>query len=175
MGKHILLIMAVVFTTGQLFAQENPLERFDRLMGKWQGTGEGFGGSVSEIDSEFNWVMNKRYVEVKNHSEFEPTPQNPEGEVHDDWGMISYDRARKAIVFRQFHVEGFVNQYVLNDSLSNEKTLVFESEVIENFVPGGKARWTIKIVNENEIETVFDLAMPGQEMVCYGTNRLKRK
>ncbi|MGH8247883.1 MAG: hypothetical protein ACREUU_15795, partial [Gammaproteobacteria bacterium] len=36
-------------------------------------------------------------------------------EVHEDWGVISYDRARRTFVFRQFHVEGFVNQYVLQE------------------------------------------------------------
>ncbi len=40
--------------------------------------------------------------------------------------------------------EGFINQYVLNDSLSNNSLLVFESEIIENFVAGGKVCWTIK-------------------------------
>jgi hypothetical protein len=34
---------------------------------------------------------------------------NKTGEIHEDMGMIGYDRARERFVFRQFHVEGFVN------------------------------------------------------------------
>lgn len=55
-----------------------------------------------------------------------PAIQNPEGEIHEDYGIISSDEARKVFVFRQFHSEGFVNQYILNDSLSNNKTLIFQ-------------------------------------------------
>lgn len=78
-------------------------------------------------------------------------------------------------VFRQFHVEGFVNQYVLNQTESTPHKLVFESELIENFVPGGKARWTILIHNEKSIETLFDLQMPGKEMMNYGKNIYNQK
>ena len=34
--------------------------------------------------------------------------------MHEHWSFFSYDRARKALVLRQFHQEGFVNQYVLD-------------------------------------------------------------
>ena len=61
-----------------------------------------------------------------------------------DKGFISFDATRNLIVFRQFNIEGYVNRYVLDDSLSNELQLVFVTEAIENFMPGGEARWTIK-------------------------------
>ena len=64
-----------------------------------------------------------------------------------------------------------VNQYVLNDSLSNETKFVFETEEIENFVPGGKARWTINKIQDNQIETIFDVSFPGEEYACFGTNK----
>jgi hypothetical protein len=118
--------------------------------------------------------LNNQYIEVKNESIFTPTENNLKGEIHQDWGLISYDKQRKVYVFRQFHVEGFVNQYVFNQEISSIEKLVFESEIIENFVLGGKARWTILFKNADEIETIFDLQMPGKEFACYGTNVLKR-
>lgn len=156
-------------------AQNIPLEKFSELIGKWSGTGSVSETSESVIHSEFNWVMNKKYIEVKNHSEFKLTAQNPQGEIHDDVGFISFDRSRKRFVFRQFHVEGFVNQYVLNDSLSVGNKFVFESEIIENFVPGGRARYTLILKSGKQLETWFDLAMPGKEMTCYGQNQLTRE
>ena len=37
--------------------------------------------------------------------------KNKKGEVHEHMGMLSYDKARKQIVLRQFHVESFVTTY----------------------------------------------------------------
>lgn len=170
-----LIILLFVFSCSVATAQTNPFEKFNNLIGKWEGKGKGFGSSESVINSEFKLIMNSGYMEVKNHSEFKPTPENTKGEIHDDWGIISFDRTRKKFVFRQFHVEGFVNQYVLNDSLSSDTCFVFESEIIENFVPGGTARFTINILSQTEIETIFDVGMPGREMVCYGKNSLTKQ
>ena len=103
------------------------------------------------------------------------TKSKPKGEIHKDWGIVSYDKERKKLIYRQFNIEGYINQYVLNESLSNESQFIFETEVIENFVKGGKARWTIKIINDNEIETIFDVSFPGKEFACFGTNKLTKK
>jgi hypothetical protein len=50
--------------------------------------------------------------------------------------MMSFDKGRKNFVFRQFHIEGFVNQYVMTSSSADGKTIVFTSESIEN-IPAG--------------------------------------
>ena len=87
---------------------------------------------------EYRFVLNARYLEVRNKSTYAAQPKNPKGEVHEDWGMISYDRVRKAFVLRQFHVEGFVNQYVAQPN--REGLVTFISEAIENFRVGYRAR-----------------------------------
>ena len=79
--------------------------------------------------------MSGKYIEVKNDSRFEATESKPEGENHIDKGFISYDKSRDMTIFRQFNIEGYVNQYILVDSLSSDTEIVFETEVIENFVP----------------------------------------
>lgn len=145
---------------------------FESLIGQWNGTGKAASGNTSTVKTSFELVMNGQYLEVKNESVFKPTDKNPQGEIHTDWGLISFDKQRKVYVFRQFHVEGFVNQYILNQTESTPHKLVFETEVIENFVPGGNARWTILIHTKNLIETLFDLQMPGKEYTNYGMNKL---
>lgn len=179
-GKHlmkkIMLCIAVLLVLiGNASAQDNLFEPFEFLLGEWTGNGSGFGNETSTIQSEFKMVMNGRYLQVTNESRFEPTDNNPDGELHIDLGMISYDKTREMFIFRQFNVEGFVNQYVLIDSVSSDSVLVFETESIENFVPGGRARWTIKNTGANTIETSFDLSFPGKEFACYGTNALSKK
>ena len=41
---------------------------------------------------------------MKTRSVFEPTEKNPKGEIHEDFGVFSYDRTRKTFVMRGFYV-----------------------------------------------------------------------
>ena len=155
--------------------ETSPLDRFALLIGRWEGTGNGFGNKGSVIKSNFSYSLNKNYIEVRNESWFDPTDDNPNGSHHLDQGFISYDKSRKTYIFRQFNSEGFINKYLLDAKASNINQFVFVTEHIENFVEGGKARWTIKIISENHIETIFDLSMPNQEFACMGTNNLYKQ
>lgn len=174
MKRKSFLVLGLLLSLGISFAQTNQFEKINFIIGDWTGTGSGFENNKSEIESSFHLVMDGKYIEIKNESRFEPTEKNPEGEHHLDKGFISFDKSRNSIIFRQFNNEGYYNQYVLNDSISNENLLIFETEIIENFVPNGKAKWTIKKINENEIETVFDVSF-GKDYTCFGTNKLLRK
>jgi len=146
---------------------------FKFFFGQWEGRGEGQPG-VSHGRQECEFVLGGKYLQVKNEARFDPQEKNPKGEVHEDWGFISYDRMRKLYVFRQFHVEGFVNQYICTGPEPDGKTFVFLSEAIENIPPGFKARLTYRILDENSFEQTFDLAPPGQEMACYSKGTMKR-
>jgi hypothetical protein len=150
-------------------------EKFHALLGEWYGAGEGFSGGESHIQSSFLITLDGQYLEVKNHSEFQPTEQQPEGENHIDHGYISYDKSLQKSIYRQFNNEGYVNQYVLNNHDSSDSIFIFETEIIENFVPGGQARLTIIIQRPDRIKTLFDVSFPGKEFACFGTNRLIRK
>ena len=79
------------------------------------------------------WYSAIDSIEVLNTSTYPPQEKNPKGERHEDRGYISYDTARKQFVFRQFHVEGFVNTYVASPTAL---PIVFGSEAIEN-IPAG--------------------------------------
>jgi len=171
MKKVIVLIL--LFST-IIFSQNHKYKKFDSLIGKWKGIGTGSENEKSTIRTEFNFVMGSKYIEVINDSQFEPTSKNPDGEHHIDKGFISFDATRNLFVFRQFHIEGFVIQYILVDSLSSESKLVFESEKIENFVRGGKARWTITQITHNAIQTTFDVSMPNKGYQRFGENKFIR-
>ena len=175
MNKIALIVSGLLVSIGQSYCQENHFERISFILGEWKGTGSGFGNEKSKIESSFQLIMDGKYIEVKNESRFEPTETKPEGEYHIDKGFISYDRTRKALVFRQFNNEGYVNQYILNDSVSNDSSLIFETESIENFVPDGKARWTIKKISETRIETTFDVSFPNNGFTCFGKNTLEKQ
>jgi hypothetical protein len=142
-----------------------------RLEGEWRGTGEGQPGT-SNVERSYRWVLGGRYLEVRNRSSYAPQPKNPKGEQHEDMGLVSYDKARKKLVFRQFHVEGFVTHYVL-DSTTPE-IFVFMSEAIENIPPGFRARETLHFIGDGQLEETFEIAEPDKDFEIYSKTRLAK-
>ena len=90
---------------------------------------------------EYTRILNFRLIRVQNQSDYPPQNKNPKGETHDDLGVFSFDKSRGRAVFRQFHVEGYVNQYVA-DADPQPGRVVFTSEAVENIPPTYRARET---------------------------------
>lgn len=174
MKINLLLLLILLISPTGLFSQSQGLESLSFMFGNWKGEGSGFGNSKSIIVAEYQLVMDGKYLQVFHESKFESTEEGKPGDHHVDKGFISYDKIRSKIVYRQFNNEGFVNQYILIDSLSTSTKLVFETENIENFMDGGKARWTIIKKDDDSIETIFDVYFPGGEYTCFGTNQLNK-
>jgi hypothetical protein len=143
-------------------------------VGSWEGTGNGQPG-LSKIQREYRLILNGKFLHVQNRSVYDAQPKNPKGETHEDWGMISFDKSRKQFVMRQFHVEGFVNQYVHTSTSSDGKTIIFTSESIENIPAGYRARETYKILGPDEFAEVFEIAEPGKDFEVYSEGHFKRK
>lgn len=175
MKNHLIVVLLPLAFSDVSFSQADVYARLDFLLGRWQGTGAGFGNEKSKVHTEVKRIMDGRYIKIESSSVFAPTESKPKGEKHIDWGIVSFDKQRKKIVYRQFNIEGYVNQYILNEALSTETKLVFETEIIENFVPGGRARWTIIRQGDDEIETVFDVSFPGKKFACFGINKLTKQ
>jgi hypothetical protein len=150
----------------------DPFERVAFLIGRWQGTSEGRPGKGS-VQREYSRALNSRFIRATNRNEYPAQEKNPKGEKHEDEGWFSFDRARKRLVFRQFHVEGFVNHYV-EDAESSPGKVVFTSEAIENIPAGWRARETYVVHGPDEFEEIFELAEPGKPFEVYSRARLKR-
>jgi hypothetical protein len=144
------------------------------LVGSWEGTGEGMSGQ-STVEQDFELVLNGQFLCAKSNSVFEPQEKNPNGEIHEDIGYISYDSARKTFVLRAFYVEGFVNTYILGEISEDGKVLTFETESVENAPAGTKAELVYKVMGEGEIEEQFFVAWSGKDYGCFSTNQLTLK
>ena len=147
---------------------------FTFLVGKWHGTGQGRPGT-SEVERTYELVLDGKFLHARNKSTYPPQEQNPQGEIHEDWGFISHDNTRDTFVFRQFHQEGFVNQYVLRDLAPDSRAFTFETESIENIPAGWRARETYRVLGPDEFVEVFELAGPGRDFELYSESRLKRR
>lgn len=171
----LLLFLALVpaaVAGGQQPAPTDPFERIGFLVGRWEGRSEGQPG-VGTVHRKYTRVLNSRFVHAESKVTYPVQEKNPKGEVHEDEGWFSFDRARKRLVLRQFHVEGFVNQYV-EEAGSSSGTLVFTSEAIENIPAGWRARETYIVHGPDTFEEVFELAEADKPFEVYSRILLKR-
>lgn len=171
------LLLALLLSPTVLAQTTQPPDVWEPLkyfVGVWDGTASGQPGQ-GKVEREYQFVLQGKYLQAKNKSTYPPQEKNPKGEVHEDWGLFSYDRSRKQFVLRQFHLEGFVNQYRLEAAQSPDKKLVFVTESIENIPAGWRGRETYRIVSPDEFVEVFELAAPGKEFEVYSESRFKRK
>jgi hypothetical protein len=153
-------------------ATSDPWTPIRSFVGEWEGTSQGETGT-GNVKRTYAFVLKDRYLHEKNVSTY-PSQGSSHGEVHEHWSFFSYDRARKMLVLRQFHQEGFVNRYALNDQLSKPGILVFEREQFENFDNTWRAKETYEIASTDEFVEIFELAPPGKPFAVYSKNHFKR-
>lgn len=152
--------------------QADPFEPVAFMIGRWQSTIEGQPGK-GVGRREYTRVLNSRFIRIVNRSEYPPSERNPKGEIHEDEGFFSFDRARKRLVLRQFHIEGFVNQFV-QDLDTTAGVLVFSSEALENVPAGYRARETYIRKGPDLFEEIFELAPPDKPFETYSRQTFTR-
>ena len=150
----------------------DPLEPIASFLGRWTGASEGQPGSGT-VERDYERALGSRFIRARNRNIYPPQEKNPKGETHEDEGFYSFDRARKRILLRQFHVEGFAITYV-QDLDAKPGTISFTSEAIENIPAGYRARETYTMTGPDELEEVFELAEPGKDFTVYSRARMKR-
>jgi hypothetical protein len=170
------LIVIVIAASASAPAQPppaaDPFAAIGFTIGRWEGTSEGQPGKGT-VRREYERALNGRFIRVRNRSEYPAQEKNPKGEIHDDEGFFSVDRARKKLILRQFHVEGFVNQYVQDDGATPTR-ISFTTEAIENIPPGWRARETYVVHGPAAFEEIFELAESGKGFEIYSRTQLRR-
>lgn len=149
-------------------------ERMRFFVGSWSGEGRGEPG-VSNVERDYRFVLGDRFIEVRNQSRYAPQEKNPKGETHEDRGFFSWDRGGRRLKLRQFHVEGFVNEFVADSVSAAADSLVFTTIAIENLPAGFRGRETYRILGPDEFVERFEIAEPGGDFALYSESRLKRK
>jgi hypothetical protein len=143
------------------------------LEGEWVGTAEGEPG-VGTVHRSYQFILGHRFLQERNVSAYSPKDPKTPGELHEHWSIISFDKQRKKLVLRQFHQEGFVNQYVVVAEESTPQRLVFLSEAFENLDARWRARETYEVGSADAFTETFELAEPGKEFQVYSKNSFRR-
>ena len=175
--RHLiyLILLFPIVLNAQLSKRDSTWLPLDFFIGVWTGEGKGEPGA-GKYERSYQWTLDKKFIEVHNKSVYPPSGKNKNnGEVHRDIGYISYDGINKIFKLRQFHTEGFVNQYRLDSISADKKLIVFISETIENIPPGFKARESYTLISQDEFIERFEIAEPGKDFELYTEVRLKRK
>jgi hypothetical protein len=168
----LLILLFPLFSEAQLSKKDSTWLVFKPFIGDWKGSGTGVDGTGT-YERSYRFVLGKNYIEVKNKTVYPPGEKNKNGYTHEDAGYISYDKMRKKFVFRQFHAEGFVNQYRLDSISADGMALLFISEAIENIPAGWRAKEVLTIT-ANSLTEIFYLAQPGKEYEEYTKATLSR-
>ena len=74
-------------------------------------------------------------------------------------------------MLRQFHVEGFVNEYTLDSVSADGKLLEFTTVRIENVAPGWRAKEFFRVLSPDEFVETFSLAAPGKPFEVYSETK----
>lgn len=167
------ILLAIAAAPAQQDARRDALADLAFFAGRWTGTVTGVPGNGT-AEREYRFTLGGKFLEVSNRSVYAPQDKNPKGETHEDRGFFSYDHYRNKLVFRQFHAEGFVNQYVLVSVSDDRKRWVFETESIENIAPGWRARETYEITGADSFTETFELAGPNGDFAVYSKTTFRR-
>jgi hypothetical protein len=171
LGATLVLVGAEPF---QPDAKLDPWKPLRTLIGKWEGDSNGEPGA-GKSEREYTFILNNRFIRVLGKSTYLPQEKNPKGEVHEEMDFYSYDKSAKKLILRQFHIEGFVNQFALDNACDDGRTFVFISTAIENIAPGWRARETYRILNDNEFIETFAMAEPNHDFATYSETHFRRK
>jgi hypothetical protein len=155
-----LLIMFLFLYFPQIEGNQSKFSKLDFLIGNWQGVESGIAGEGIGFRT-YSYELGKNYILEKNQSVFPRSDKKPKGEVHRDFGVISYNSNQDQIIYRSFNIEGFTNIFVL-DTLSTENKFIYISREIENNPGNWKARVIIEKISKSEFKEFFDVAMDGE-------------
>jgi len=170
--NRLCALLFVAIVTVSLSAQDDQWAALRSFEGKWQGSTSGKPGKGTTT-REFAFELNGHFLSQRDKSVYQPADPAGKPLVHEDFGMFSYDKELKKVVWRQFHSEGLVNEYTLTSVSPDGKTLEFVTTRIEN-LPGFRAKKLYHFLSADELDETFWLAPPGKDYDLYTTAHLTR-
>ena len=144
-----------------------------RLLGRWEGPATGRPGTGVQV-REYRSILQGRFILGTDETRWVPTPDEPAGLFHEDLAVLGWSAASGQLTMRSFHGEGFVHDYHCVDAAPDGSPLVFEADQVENGPAGMRARETLRFGGPDQLESTFELAMPGGDFEPYTHVALRR-
>ena len=157
-------VLAVVST-----AQALSWRDFDRLVGKWSGTGTESGSTLA-VTQTWEWVYDGKFLRLTTH--MVATGDDGTREVRENVGYLSFDNDRLSFVFRQFFSAGYVAAY---DVLVKDGGSVIDfGERAAESAGGVRARMMITFRGDDSYDQEIDLAFPRRDFATRQTLTMRR-
>jgi hypothetical protein len=147
------------------------LRPLEWLLGTWEGTASGEPGQGTQT-RRYELVLGGQFIMGTNRTTWARTAAHPDGEMHEDLSLISYDRAAKQFVMHVFYVERFVAEY-RSEQLDAE-TFVFTADRVQNAPAGMRSRETLAR-HGVELRPRFEIAMGTEDFALYTSESLRRR
>ncbi len=164
-------IVAVLVVAGAHgWADSDPWTALRAFEGKWEGPTSGKPGKGS-TKREYRFVLGGRFLYQHDDSVYKGGGSDV---VHEDLGYLDFDKDAKAVVWRQFHSEGFVNEYTLESVSADGRRLEFVTTRIENLGPGWRAKKVYQFQTHDQLDESFWLAAPNGDFSLYTDAHLRR-
>lgn len=141
------------------------------LLGTWEGTATGQPGEGAQV-RRYEAVLRGEFLMGTNKTTWSSTPAHPDGEIHEDVSILSYDRGAKRFVMHVFYVERFVAEYFCEPQ-TDPNAWVFTADRVQNGPAGMRSR-EILTRRGDELGSRFELAMAGNEFAPYTQETLRR-
>ncbi len=167
-------LCCLVIAAAEARAESDPWAALRVFTGEWHGSSVGKPGKGSST-REYHFVLGNQFLYQHDISTYEATSAASPGVNHEDLGYFSYDKVLQALVWRQFHSEGLVNEYRLASVSADGSRIEFVTTRIENLPAGWRAKKVYRVVSHDQVDEEFWLAGPGQELSLYTQTQLKRK
>lgn len=162
--KKLIAIILFLNITNFTFAQTN--NNWDWLIGSWEGIGSGKPGEGKGFFS-FEYQLDQNVIVRKSHSEY-PSKDLKNKTIHKDLMIVYLDENKKLSKAIYFDNEGHIINYSISYS---EKTITFLSETIAK-MPTFKL--TYQLLENKEINTVFEISMDGKNFNTYIEGKSKK-
>jgi hypothetical protein len=171
--KRLAVPLLAILLALSAAAQSDPWAPIRIFEGKWQGEITGKPGK--QLSSrQYHFELDGKFLSQRDDSVFQNDDAAAKPKTRVDFGYFSYDKFLNKIVWRQFHSEGFVNEYRLETVSADNKSLEFVTVRIENLPEGWRAKKSYRVISNDDIEETFSLAPPGKDFEVYTQAHLKR-
>jgi hypothetical protein len=170
MKKIFGLITVIIVLSISLGAEgADKWANFRYLIGTWKTETP----EVTNIQ-QYMFLFNETFIRSTTRAVFKPTAKKPEGEIHEDLNLFSFDGISKTIKLRSFYSEGFVNIFTLSEVSEDGTTLIFTTRAVENAPKGTRAKLVLQKISDTELMEKFHVAWPDKDYACVSDNRLKK-
>jgi hypothetical protein len=139
------------------------------LVGSWEGSIDGKLGTGTGV-RRYEFILGGKFLMCRHTSVRLPQEKSPAGDQHEELGVFSFDSEKKAIVLREFMLEGVVPRSVCETEAGK---IVCTTEAVESG-PGIRARLTLEIIDRYRFRETYELAWPGKELELYFDNEWTR-